>query len=77
MKSAHWLSVYLHLWPAATRPKPELRTMVGDLKDASDLPADIRNLKTHHLTFYAKLLKAWIAMGFRAPKIDVRGAIDA
>lgn len=77
MKGAHWLSVYLHLWPAATRPKPELRTMVGDLKDASALPADIRNLKTHHLAFYAKLLKAWIAMGFRTPKMDVRGAIDA
>ncbi|MCR6499144.1 DUF6151 family protein [Shinella sp. CPCC 101442] len=77
MKGAHWLSVYLHLWPAETRPKPELRTMVGDLQDASGLPADILNLKTHHLKFYAKLLAAWIAMGFRNPKINVTGVIDA
>lgn len=77
MKGAHWLSVYLHLWPAGTRPKPELRTMVGDLKDRSGLPNDILNLKTHHLRFYAKLLKAWIAMGFKNPKIDVGGTIDA
>ena len=77
MKGAHWLSIYLHLWPAGTRPKPELRTMVGDLKDRSGLPNDILNLKTHHLRFYAKLLKAWIAMGFKNPKIDVGGTIDA
>ena len=51
--------------------------MVGDLKDRSGLPNDILNLKTHHLRFYAKLLKAWIAMGFKNPKIDVGGTIDA
>lgn len=77
MKGAHWLSLYLHLWPAETRPKPELRTMVGDLEDKSSLPNDIVNLKTHHLRFYAKLLKAWIAMGFKNPKIQVGGTIDA
>lgn len=77
MKGAHWLSLYLHLWSAETRPKAELRTMVGDLEDRSGLPNDIVNLKTHHLRFYAKLLKAWIAMGFRNPKIEVRGTIDA
>ena len=77
MKGAHGLSLDLHLWPAQTRPRPQLRTMVGDLEDASGLPRDILNLKTHHLAFYAKLLKAWIAMGFRNPRIDVRGAIDA
>lgn len=77
MKGAHWLSLYLHLWPAETRPKPEMRTMVGDLDDRSSLPDDIANLKTHSVRFYAKLLKAWIAMGFRNPKIEVGGTIDA
>ncbi|MDM0033205.1 DUF6151 family protein [Variovorax sp. J22P271] len=77
LKGAHWLSVYLHLWPAELRPKAEIRTMVGDLPDASGLPDDIPNLKTHTLSFYAQLLGAWIGMGFRNPKIDVAGKIDA
>jgi len=77
MKGGHWLSVYLHLWPEALRPKPELRTMTGDLPDASVLPDDIPNLKTHTIGFYMKLLGAWIAMGFRNPRIEVAGPIDA
>ncbi|GLQ08975.1 hypothetical protein GCM10007913_09070 [Devosia yakushimensis] len=77
MKGAHWLSVYLHLWPEQTRPKAELRTMTGDLSDASGLPADMPNLKSHTVAFYAKLLGAWIAMGFRNPKIEVPGKIAA
>jgi len=77
MKGAHWLSLYLHLWPEEARPKPELRTMTGDLPDASALPADIPNLKTHTMSFYAKLLGAWIAMGFRNPTITTAGTIDA
>ena len=76
MKGAHWLSIYLHLWPDETRPKPEVRTMVGDLPDASALPNDIPNLKTHSLSFYMKLLRAWIGMGFRNPKIDIPGTIN-
>ncbi|KRD39284.1 hypothetical protein ASE35_02655 [Lysobacter sp. Root916] len=77
MKGAHWLSVYSHLWPAATRPKPQMRTMVGDLADASRVPDDIPNLKTHTVRFYAKLLAAWVAMGFRNPKVEVGGKVDA
>ena len=77
MKGAHWLSLYLHLWPEGTRPKPELRTMTGDLPDASALPADIPNLKAHTVSFYLKLLGAWIAMGFRNPTITTAGTIDA
>lgn len=77
MKGGHWLSVYLHLWPEARRPKPQLRTMTGDLPDSSVLPDDIPNLKTHTIGFYAKLLGAWIAMRFRNPRIEVAGTIDA
>lgn len=76
MKGGHWLSLYLHLWPEEARPKAELRTMTGDLADRSGLPADIPNLETHTVAFYAKLLAAWIAMGFRNPKIAVAGKID-
>lgn len=77
MKGGHWLSVYLHLWPEGDRPRPELRTMIGDLTDASSLPDDIPNLKSHTIGFYAKLLGAWIAMGFRNPRIEVAGPIAA
>lgn len=77
MKGGHWLSVYLHLWPDEQRPAPELRTMTGDLADASGLPDDIPNLKSHTIGFYVKLLGAWIAMGFRNPRIEVAGSIDA
>jgi hypothetical protein len=77
MKGAHWLSLYLHLWPKDARPKATLRTMTGDLPDASSLPADIPNLKSHTVSFYMKLLGAWIAMGFRNPTITTAGTIDA
>jgi len=76
MKGAHWLSVYLHLWPDDARPKAEMRTMAGDLPDASYLPDDIPNLKSHTVSFYAKLLGAWVGMGFRNPTIEVSGKID-
>lgn len=52
MKGAHWLSVYLHLWPGARRPKLQLRTMAGDLDDPSRLPNGIPNLRTHSPLFY-------------------------
>ncbi|MFA1624297.1 GFA family protein [Rhizobium mongolense] len=77
MKRGHWLSIYLHLWPDHARPKAEMRTMTGDLAGASNLPDDIPNLKSHTVSFYAKLLGAWIGMGFRNPKIEVAGKIDA
>lgn len=77
MKGGHWVSVYLHLWPAAARPRIAMRTMTGDLPDASALPGDVPNLKTHTVAFYAKLLGAWIGMGFRNPKIEVTETIDA
>ena len=77
LKGAHWLSVYLHLWPDEMRPKTDVRTMVGDLPDASDLPGDIQNIKSHTLPFYMQLLYVWIKMGFRNPKFEVNGKIDA
>lgn len=77
MKGAHWLSVYLHLWPDASQPKATLRTMAGDMPDMTHLPDDIPNLKSHTVFFYAKLLWAWIAMGFRNPKVEVTGKINA
>jgi hypothetical protein len=76
--SGHWLSLYGCLWPKGTLPPLELRTMVSDLADASVLPDDIPNGKHQSFAFYAKLLGAWIAMGFKVPKITcVNGEIHA
>jgi len=76
MKGAHWLSLYAQLWPADAQPQTELRTMVSDLDDPSDLPDDVPNLKTHSIRFYAKLFAARVAMGFRVPKFPVEGSIE-
>lgn len=76
MKGAHWLDLYLHLWPETVRPHAIVRTMVGDLPDPSALPTDIPNLKTQSARFYAKLLWAWVAMGFQSPKSVAVERID-
>ncbi|KRA80565.1 GFA family protein [Altererythrobacter sp. Root672] len=77
MPGAHWLSVYLHLWPYEMRPTVQVRTMTSDVDDPSDLPGDLPNLKTHAVSFYAKLFFAWVAMGFRSPKLVIERKIDA
>ena len=58
-------------------PPLELRTMTGDLPDASVLPDDVPNLKQQSLAFYWRLFRAWAAMGFRSPTIAVNGEIHA
>ncbi len=67
-KGGHWLSLYASLWPEATRPKMDVRTMTSDLPDKSHLPNDIPNARTQSISFMLKLLRAWIAMGFRTSK---------
>lgn len=76
LPAGHWASVYGTLWPADTRPAPQMRTMTGDLADDSTLPDDIPNLKSHSFGFFAKLLGAWVKMGFRNPKIVVERDLD-
>lgn len=73
-QGGHWLSLYASLWPAAARPASQLRTMTGD-RPASEPALDdaLPSGALHTASFYAKLLGAWIAMGFRSPAIDVPG----
>lgn len=73
----HWLSLYADLWPEDARPQPEMRTMAGDLGTGAALPADIPNLRSHSLRFMARLMGAWVAMGFGNPKITVPQQLDA
>jgi hypothetical protein len=74
----HWLSLYSCLWPKGTLPPLDIRTMTRDLPDASSLADDVPSGARHTLWFYAKLLGAWIAMGFKSPKITIfNGEIHA
>ncbi|CAN5831906.1 DUF6151 family protein [soil metagenome] len=72
-KGGHWLSLYGGLWPEGALPPLEMRTMTADLPDASVLSDDVPNAKSQTLPFFAKLMGAWITMGFRSPKIPVKG----
>lgn len=66
----HWLSIYSGCIPDEHRPAPEMRTIVGDRPEGVELPDDIPNYRTPSGKFMWRLLKAWAAMGFRAPPIE-------
>ncbi len=72
----HWLSIYAGLWPDDARPPLDMRTMAGDLPTSVTLPDDVPNPKKHSLGFYAKLMGAWIAMGFRVPAVPKTPPLD-
>lgn len=71
---AHWLSLYASLWPEQARPALQIRTMTSDLPPGTVLDATLPSGGWPTAGFYAKLLGAWIAMGFKTPKIAVEEA---
>ncbi|WP_018689193.1 GFA family protein [Ahrensia kielensis] len=74
-EQGHWVSIYANLWNNENRPAIEMRTMTKDAVGVTP-PDDVPNPKTHTLGFMGKLLSAWVAMGFRNPKIAVNGPLD-
>lgn len=70
-QGGHWLSLYAGLWPDATRPATQIRTMTSDLPEHHLLDDALPAGKAATAGFYGKLLLAWIAMGFRSPRIAV------
>jgi hypothetical protein len=74
-EGGHWLSLYGSLWPEGTLPPLQMRTMTADLPDPSVLPSDVPNARGQSLSFFAKLLGAWVAMGFLAPKVKVASTL--
>jgi hypothetical protein len=63
----HWLTMY---WDRFQNPPAlEMRVMTKDRRDGVELPADVPNMSAYSGKFMWKLLGAWIAMGFRTPKI--------
>lgn len=69
-RAGHWLSVYTDCLPEADRLPVSVYTMAGDLPDRRALERDVPAPKTHTAGFMMKLLGAYVAMGFRVPKID-------
>ncbi|MEO6102888.1 MAG: hypothetical protein ABIP44_04520 [Pseudoxanthomonas sp.] len=76
-QGGHWLTLYACLWNKQSLPPLEPRTMTGDRTDNPPLSGDLSNLKRQSSALFAKLLGAWIAMGFRGPKITVNGELHA
>lgn len=69
----HWLSLYRSLWPAETAPTLALRTVVGDRVDTAPLEGNVPAGALATTGFFARLLGAWIAMGFKVPPITLGG----
>jgi hypothetical protein len=65
----HWLSLYRDRLPAGAPPL-EMRVMTADRREGVELPGDVPNHATHSVKFMWKLLAAWVAMGFRRPKVE-------
>jgi hypothetical protein len=76
-QNGHWLSLYGCLWRGQAPPAPDLRTMTAALEGGPALADDVPNAKRQSLSFFARLMGAWIAMGFRSPKIPVHGELHA
>lgn len=65
----HWLSMYRSRFPAAA-PPVEMRVMTQHRRDGVTLADDLPNYSGHSGKFMLRLVAAWIAMGFRSPKIS-------
>ena len=77
-RHGHWLSLHAGLWPAGDVPPMQLRTMVSDLPPDIELDNRLPNARQQNFGFFAALLGAWVAMGFRVPKLDfIEGTLDA
>ena len=68
--NGHWLSLYSARVPSKDRPALEMRTMTSDRRTGVELDDTVPSSKTQSVKFMARLLAAWVAMGFRAPRID-------
>jgi hypothetical protein len=72
----HWFSFYSCLWSAATLPRVQMRTMTSDALEATILSDNVPNHKRYAFSFFAKLMSAWVAMGFKVPKLRVNGILQ-
>lgn len=71
-EKGHWVSVYAARIPEAERPPLEMRTMTGDAPPDTVFTDRVPSYRTHSVPFMARLLWAWVLMGFRSPAIEVK-----
>jgi hypothetical protein len=64
----HWLTVYRGRLPSDI-PSATMRMMTAERPEGVILLDDMANYPGHSGKFMLKLLRAWIAMGFRRPAI--------
>ena len=69
--AGHWLSVYRDR-------RVEMRTMIADRPAGVEFDDALPSYRKQSGGFMWRLLVAWVAMGFRAPKLDyVKGTLHA
>jgi hypothetical protein len=66
----HWLTMYRNRFPAGAPPL-EMRVMTRDRRDGVEFADDLPTYSAHSGKFMLRLILAWIAMGFRRPKISL------
>lgn len=72
----HWLSLYRKRF-ANGAPPIEMRAMTKSRPGGTALPNDVPNYPGFSGKFMLKLLGAWLAMGFRRPKINLGAARES
>ena len=72
----HWLSVYKDRLKPEDRPPLEIRTMTEAKRPGVKFTDEIPSPNKHTVAFMWKLFAAWVAMGFKKPKLDfVEGTV--
>ncbi len=66
---AHWLTLYRRRF-AEPAPPVDMRVVTREKPADVELPDDLPNYPGHSGKFMWKLLCAWVAMGFRIPKVS-------
>jgi len=64
----HWLNLYRDRLPAEAPPL-EIAVMAKDRPAGDARPSELPTYSTYPARFMIKLLSAWVAMGFRRPKL--------
>ena len=66
----HWLSLYRKRFPAGA-PPVEMRITTGERRADVVLGDDVPNYAKYPAIFLWKLIRAWVAMGFRRPDMGL------
>jgi len=70
----HWLTMYRNRFPTGAPPL-EMRVMTHERRGGVELADDLPNYAGHSGKFMLRLISAWIAMGFRRPKINLGNTV--